>query len=107
MALERSAGYRRGISVISLADPLTARLIFRTMGHTPRARRTLRRDIFARVAQSANLQRQIMEVLAKHPEIHRTVVMELAKDSHLRARLMALAGQQTDSRRLPSAASVR
>jgi len=95
MALEQLAGSRRGFSIVSLKDPLTGHFIFDKLGHTSRARRKLRRDIFRRIAQSAQLQHQLLEILANYPETQRNVVVELARDSQLRRRLMVLAGQQT------------
>jgi hypothetical protein len=103
MALEPLAGPRRGISILSLTDPQTISLIFQAIGHTSRARRKLRRDIFAGMVQSVNLQHQLLEILVSYPETQREIVLELAKNFQFRRRLTVLAGQQTDGRRMLSA----
>lgn len=74
---EQSASSRRGFSVFSLKDPLIVHLVLQKIAHTSRARRKLPRDIFRRIAQSAQLQHQLLEVLANRPETQLNVVVEL------------------------------
>ena len=52
-------------------------LVLQKIAHTSRARRKLPRDIFRRIAQSAQLQHQLLEVLANRPETQLNVVVEL------------------------------
>ena len=40
------------------------------------------------------MQYQILTILAKHPEVQRKVLLELAKDLHFRQKLLMLAGQR-------------
>jgi hypothetical protein len=92
MALEQSASSRRGFSVFSLKDPLIVHLVLQKIAHTSRARRKLRRDIFRRIAQSAQLQHQLLEVLANRPETQLNVVVELARDPPIAAKAHGACG---------------
>jgi hypothetical protein len=83
---------RSHVTVVSLADMRTARLVFSRLGHPSKKRQSLWREIFADIARNAILQHQVQLVLKKHPALQRKVLMELAKNLHLRKKLIGIAG---------------
>lgn len=88
----RTGVSRLDVSIISLANPRTARLIFSRIGHTSVERQSLRREIFVHISRNAASQDQILAVLAKHPAMQHKVILELARDVRLRKKLWLVAG---------------
>ena len=80
------------LTVVSLADMRTARLVFSRLGHSSKKIHSLRLEVFAHIARNAILQQQMLLALKKHPTLQRKVLMELARDPQLRMRLLRVAG---------------
>jgi hypothetical protein len=83
---------RSHITVVSLADPKTARLVFSRLGHASKKIHSLRLEVFAHIARNAILQQQMLLALKKHPTLQRKMLVELARDPQLRMRLLRVAG---------------
>jgi hypothetical protein len=83
---------RSHITVVSLADPKTARLVFSRLGHSSKKIHSLRLEVFAHIARNAILQQQMLLALKKHPTLQRKMLVELARDPQLRMRLLRVAG---------------
>jgi hypothetical protein len=83
---------RSHVTVVSLADMRTARLVFSRLGHPSKKRQSVRREIFAHIARNAILQDQVLLVLKKHPALQRKVLMEMARNLQLRKKLLRIAG---------------
>jgi len=77
-------------SIIALQSPKTVRAIFQRMEHD----RKLRAQMFAEFVRRPKLQREILTLLAKHPQSRALVVRELAKNIQFRRSLLKIAGQQ-------------
>jgi hypothetical protein len=96
--MARSNPSKRGFSIISLIDPLTASVILRNIGLTAGSPD----NILGRLGRNPELQHEVLTILCKFPETQRRVMIELAKDPHFRRRLMVFAGQHTEGRPLRS-----
>ena len=84
---------RSHITVVSLADPRTARLVFSRLGHSSKKIHSLRLEVFAHsLREIAILQQQMLLALKKHPTLQRKMLVELARDPQLRMRLLRVAG---------------
>jgi hypothetical protein len=83
---------RSHITVVSLADPKSARLVFSRLGHSSKKIHSLRLEVFAHIARNAILQQQMLLALKKHPTLQRKMLVELARDPQLRMRLLRVAG---------------
>jgi hypothetical protein len=79
---------RPSFSIISLANPASARALFQAIQGSSKAHIELRRQVFKRIAGNSKLQLQLLRILAKHPGEQRKIVVELAKDRAFRRRLI-------------------
>ena len=89
---KNTAASRAPVTMVSLADMRTARLVFFRLGHSSKKRQGPRGEIFAHIARNTTLHYQMLLVLKKHPALQREVLMELARKFHLRMKLLQVAG---------------
>jgi hypothetical protein len=80
--------FRHSLSIISLANPATARALFQAIQGSSKAHIELRRRVFKRIAGNSKLQLQLLRILAKHPGEQHKILIELAKDRAFRRRLV-------------------
>jgi hypothetical protein len=85
-------GTKSGLAIVSLTNPRIVQLIFESLGHTSKARRAPRRDIFKEIYRNTKLQDELLSVIAKHPTVQRIILLELARNPQFRKRLLKLAG---------------
>jgi hypothetical protein len=92
MTTKPGVGTRSGFPIVSLKNRRISQLIFESLGHTSKTRRALRRDFFKRISRNIKLQDELLSVIARHPTVQRSILLELARDPQFRKRLLKLAG---------------
>lgn len=89
-SLARSAELLERFPVVSLTSADTTEQIWRQFDQDTR----VRKDVFARIAGTPELQRELLQVLKEHPKIQQAFISELAKHLKFRRMLWRIAGKR-------------
>jgi len=79
------------VCTISLLKPATIRQVLRRM----KSDASVRRAAFKEVARNPRLQRNLLDILSKHPGQQRIFITELTKNAQCRRMILKIAGPAT------------
>ena len=88
--LAQSAYLLEHFPVVPLKSVTTARVVFQQVEQNPK----LRRELFARIADTPALQREMLQLLEKHPEVQSNLIGELARTLKFRRWLLRVTSQK-------------